>query len=137
MARPTTAISAIKVRFIFFSNDKVLDAVPKKRMGTATQKLKKTGRARIEGLLAGGATNIWMALQGAMQDPDVDTIVLLSDGAPTAGKVRDPAQIRKRSREQNRERMILFHTIAIGHTAPHFRDMARESGGSYVRKDAR
>ncbi len=126
-----------KIRFIFFSNDKVLDAVPKTRLGTATKKLKKTGRARIEGLLAGGATNIWMALQGAMKDPDVDTIVLLSDGAPTAGKVRQPAQIRKRIREQNRERMILFHMIAIGHTAPHFRDLARESGGTYVRKDVR
>ncbi|MFQ5844277.1 MAG: hypothetical protein ACE5JG_04735, partial [Planctomycetota bacterium] len=88
------------------------------------------------GLPAAGATDIWKALQEAMKGEGVDTIVLLSDGAPTAGPdgYRDPRAIRRAIRKQNRSRMIVFHVIAIGHRAPHFAAMARHSGGTYVER---
>jgi HEAT repeat protein len=102
-----------------------------KQLATAKDGARERARQFVDGLRAGGATNLWDALQLGIGDRDVDTLVLLSDGEPTTGAVTDPSRIREWFGEQNRRRMILLHVVALGHSAPYLRTMALESGGVY------
>jgi len=95
---------------------------------------RKAGLEFAEKLQVGGATNMWDALQAAMADPQVDTVVILSDGEPNMGEVKGMGEIRRRFLEQNRERMVLVHAVAIGMDSPELKAMALLSGGSYRRR---
>ncbi|HLF94923.1 MAG TPA: HEAT repeat domain-containing protein [Planctomycetota bacterium] len=78
-----------------------------------------------------GTTNIYDSLEVAFQHKDVDTIYLLSDGDPTAGKLIDPSDILREVRRLNRLRQIVIHTIAIP-TSPFLKALAEQNGGHYV-----
>lgn len=79
-----------------------------------------------------GATNIYDALELAFQDPDVDTIVFLSDGEPTAGQVTDVGLIREAVREWNDTRGIKIDTVAVGGSLQLLQWLAEDNGGRYV-----
>ncbi len=81
---------------------------------------------------AGGATNLFDALMAALDDPEVDTIYLLSDGAPTAGRMVDPALLRAEVRHRNVGGRVRIHAVSIGGASPLLRHLAADSGGSYV-----
>ncbi|MEM8885683.1 MAG: VWA domain-containing protein [Planctomycetota bacterium] len=105
-----------------------------KKLVEASPKKKEKLLEFIDGVEAAGATNIWDALALALKDKDVDTVVLLSDGAPTAGKIRSTAEIAVEFSKQNRERMVLLHVVSIDRASPNLRAMARLTGGSYVER---
>lgn len=83
---------------------------------------------------ASGGTNLFDALMLAFEEERVDTIYLLSDGAPSAGRVTDPDAILERIHLLNRARMIQINTISIGQKSPFMRRLAEENGGSYTEK---
>jgi hypothetical protein len=63
----------------------------------------------------------------------VDTIFLLSDGAPSAGAVVNRDALRREIRRLNRNRMVRIHTIGIGVDRPDLlRQLAADSGGRFV-----
>lgn len=78
-----------------------------------------------------GTTNIYDSLEVAFLHKDVDTIYLLSDGDPTAGKLTDPSDILREIRRLNRLRQIVIHTIAIP-SSPFLKALAEQNGGHYV-----
>ena len=78
-----------------------------------------------------GGTNLYEALNYAFDDPDVDTIYLLSDGEPSAGEITDPQLIRDDIANRNENRGIEIHTIAIGTGLQVLEWLAEDSGGSY------
>ena len=119
-----------RFNLIFFDSD----VRSWKRSLVAAKKRRKAALQVVNGLVARGGTNMWDGLQTAMSDKNVDTIVLLSDGSPTAGKVQSTRKIRDRITKQNRSRMVLIHVIAIGYDAPHLRQMAQASGGKYAKR---
>ncbi len=80
---------------------------------------------------ASGGTNLYDALQYALDDPDVDTIYLLSDGEPSIGDLIDPQLIRDDIAERNKNRGIEIHSIAIGTGLQVLEWLAEDSGGSY------
>ena len=45
--------------------------------------MRKKAKRFVEDLPVGGETNVYDALKLAFKDPDIDTIILLSDGSPT------------------------------------------------------
>ncbi len=122
-----------KVRFniVFFSTPV---RAWEKHLLPATRSNKRKAEAFVRSTRPMGATNIYGALEKAFQDKEVDTIYLLSDGAPTAGKVLDPRAIAKAVRAWNLTRRIVIHTISLGTPSPLLRELARESGGQYVRQ---
>ncbi|MFB3066508.1 MAG: HEAT repeat domain-containing protein, partial [Planctomycetota bacterium] len=81
-----------------------------------------------------GSTNIYDALMHAFKDPDVDTIYLLSDGAPTAGKLRGTGAILADVRWRNRTRKIVIHTIAVGMKSGFLERLASENGGVHAQR---
>lgn len=87
----------------------------------------------IDRLGAGGATNLYDTVKVAFEDPDVDTIFIMSDGEPTAGAVIDPHRIREDVRTWNEHRGIKIHTIAIGGNLEVLEWLAEDAGGDHVR----
>lgn len=83
---------------------------------------------------ASGGTNIHDALLLAFEDERVDTLYLLSDGDPTAGKVTDPERILDRIGQLNRTRKLEINTISIGQASKFLRRLAEENGGVYVER---
>jgi von Willebrand factor type A domain len=86
----------------------------------------------IERLGAGGATNLYDSIQVAFEDPDADTIVILSDGEPTAGSVTEPSRIRDNVRRWNENRGIKIHCVAVGGSLRILEWLAEDNGGDYV-----
>jgi hypothetical protein len=58
--------------------------------------------------------NFFDGLQKALHDPAADTVFLLSDGGPTAGKFAFPVRVKKKITEYNKFLNFEFHTILIG-----------------------
>ena len=89
----------------------------------------------VDRLGAMGGTNLYGALQHAFEDPDVDTIFVLSDGEPSTGDVIDPFEIRAHVKRWNAERDIEINSIAVGGSFQILEWLAEDSGGTHVRYD--
>ncbi len=91
--------------------------------------------AYIKSLRESGGTNIYDSLSAAFEDERVDTIYLLSDGAPSNGEISDPHSLRAEVERWNSVRGIRIHAIAVGQDHPLLKGLASDSGGGYVRVD--
>ncbi len=85
----------------------------------------------VEKMKVAGGTNTYGALMLAMEDPDVDTIYLLTDGQPSAGEITDPDDILDAVQRENRTRQIVIHCISIGLDSTLLQDLAALTGGVY------
>ncbi|MFT7679154.1 MAG: HEAT repeat protein [Planctomycetota bacterium] len=88
--------------------------------------------AWVSRLGAIGGTNLYGAMIAAMKDPHVDTIVLLSDGEPTVGRLQDPGAIRADIARRNKGRGIIIHTVSLGARLRTLEWLAEDSGGRHV-----
>lgn len=79
----------------------------------------------------GGGTAVFDALELAFEDRRIDTIYLLTDGDPSAGRITDPGRIREEVKRWNTTRHVAIHGIAIGKESPLLRNLAADSGGEY------
>jgi hypothetical protein len=99
------------------------------------QPLAGPGRAKaisyVEGLQTGVGTNVFDTLESALKDRRIDTIYLLTDGLPTAGRITDRKAILEEIRTQNRVRGATIHCIAFGEESPLLKDLAADNGGEY------
>ena len=102
------------------------------RLRRAAKANKSEMVAAITRLKAAGGTNIYGALQRAFDDPEVDTIYLLSDGQPSGGEINDIGEIADAVRRWNYQRQVVVHGIAIGTKSTLLKRLAEESGGQYV-----
>jgi hypothetical protein len=78
---------------------------------------------------AGGGTALYDAVLEALEDEEIDTLVILSDGEPTEGKLVDPLEIVEDLRARNRLRGVVFHTVAVGGGSGLLRELSAMSGG--------
>ncbi len=81
-----------------------------------------------------GGTNIFDALELALEDPDVKTVFLLSDGAPGAGKYVKEEDILREVRRLNEVRRTAIHTIAVGMDSSLMRRLAEQNDGIYIQE---
>jgi Mg-chelatase subunit ChlD len=87
-----------------------------------------------------GALGLGDVGKGKARGPDasgdgrLDTIVLLSDGRPTNGRITEPEKIRAEIRRLNERRGIAIHTIAFGKDADtsFLEKLAKENAGTFV-----
>ncbi|MAB81387.1 MAG: hypothetical protein CMJ89_18770 [Planctomycetes bacterium] len=79
-----------------------------------------------------GGTNLYDAIELAMQDELCDTIYVLSDGQPTAGKIVQVDGIRRRILQLNRRANIQFFGVSIGLISDLLRDLALRTQGRYI-----
>lgn len=76
-------------------------------------------------------TNVYDTLEHALKDDRVDTIFLLTDGAPTRGKYTDPATILRQIEAINRIRGATINCIAFGEESKLLKQLADQNGGVY------
>jgi len=88
----------------------------------------------LQGQAPRGATNLYDALDLALLDPSVDTILLLSDGAPSAGRYIEGDEILRAVRRRNQTRRVAIHTVSVGTDSRLLRDLAAQNGGTYARR---
>ncbi|MHC4247735.1 MAG: HEAT repeat domain-containing protein [Planctomycetota bacterium] len=104
----------------------------RRRLTQATDVVLARAKAHIYEQNAAGGTNIFDAVMLALKDPLVDTIFLLSDGAPTSGSVTEPDAIRAAVLKAN-TRGVVIHCIGIGfHDREFMAGLARDNNGKYV-----
>ncbi|GEM_PF-3884444 len=119
-----------------------------KELVEATKENKKRCNVSfVQGLRPDGATNINDTLERAFKmagegigdpkkDLKVDTIFLMTDGTPTAGKMIEPERILENVRKWNKLHRIRIHCVGVGQCNPDFLDkLASENGGRFVRPD--
>lgn len=82
----------------------------------------------------GGGTNVHDALKQAFADKKVDTIYLLSDGQPSSGEITDENDLADEVQLWNMKRRIVINTISIGTDSVLMQRLAKESGGTFVRR---
>jgi HEAT repeat protein len=77
-------------------------------------------------------TDVYGGLHQAFRDPEVDTVLFLTDGDPYLGAVDDRPGLRRVVRQWNATRHVKVHCIAVGQERAWLRKLAEESGGRYV-----
>jgi VWA domain-containing protein/HEAT repeat protein/PBS lyase HEAT-like repeat-containing protein len=111
------------------------EAFPK--LMPATRESKKAAEKFVVSLRTGSGTAIYDALSASLHIPGADTVYLLTDGAPTAGRVIDPEEILRRVTEDNRTMRTEIHTVFVGEdfdtAAPFLTELARRNRGEHRR----
>ena len=102
------------------------------RLERATPEAKERALNAVSRLRPVGGTNIYGALQTAFDDPDIDTIYLLTDGQPSGGLIVDPVEIADQVARWNGSRRLRIHGIAVGIDSVLIKSLADDSGGTYV-----
>ena len=100
--------------------------------------LNKSNRKKLERHLRQqrpmGGTNLYDGLELALMDPEVDTVILLSDGMPGAGKYVATQDILRAVERVNQARRITIHCVSLGRDSALLEGLARAHGGRYVRR---
>ena len=104
------------------------------------QKLVPVAREKTEAFIAAaaprGGGDLLGGVLAALAQDEIDTVFLLSDGAPTLGDVVDTARIRAAIRQRNRTRKCVIESIGFGASRAAERafleGVARDSGGRVV-----
>ncbi|MFN0206151.1 MAG: HEAT repeat domain-containing protein [Planctomycetota bacterium] len=91
-----------------------------------------------------GRKNIWSALLAAIEDSDIDTIYLMSDGEPEDGVYVHYNRVVDHLKRLNILRKVVIHTVHVSDPAwsaataewyrSQLREIAKGTGGKYVEK---
>jgi hypothetical protein len=104
----------------------------KPKLQKATDAVKKEAITFVKNLAGAGMTDIAGALRRASQDPDADTIFLLSDGKPTAG-ITDTNELLKDIRKWNKFKKIKINTVGmVGCDPSMLQQIAQQNGGAFT-----
>jgi Mg-chelatase subunit ChlD len=98
------------------------------RMVKMTARNRALARQAVSELRALGGTNLHGGLGVAFADPDVETIVILSDGEPSEG-VTGTESILRDVRRWNEMRGIVVHSVAVGWKSELLESLSAQSGG--------
>ncbi|MEM8884924.1 MAG: VWA domain-containing protein, partial [Planctomycetota bacterium] len=120
-----------KTNVIFFS-DRIDRWRPK--LSEVKPGMRKSIRRTLASRRPDGGTHLYDGFEAAFEDGEVDTIVLLSDGQPSGGKVRFAEDIERAILEWNELRRLTIHCVAVGYHSPMLQRLAAASGGQYVKR---
>ena len=81
-----------------------------------------------------GSTNLFEALEAALRLKGVETIYLLSDGSPTAGRLTDDDEILEAALDLNRETRAAIHCVSLGGDSRLLRRLSEATMGTYVQR---
>lgn len=124
------------VRFGLIAYNKRVFAFSEKKLLAANDRNKRKAIEFIKSWKPDSTTNTGEAMLSALEVPDVDTIVLLSDGSPTnpeTGKLVPVDPIIDAIFASNRFKKVTIHTLGFdGAKVSFMRALADGSGGTYA-----
>lgn len=115
---------------VTFSND--TDSWTPSGMSLSTDENIDSAVAYTQKMKPGGGTNLFGALRKAFEDPEVDTIFVLSDGEPSIGQITDPWGIRTEVAAWNQDRGVVINAISVGGKFRVLEWLALDSGGVFT-----
>jgi Mg-chelatase subunit ChlD len=101
------------------------------RLAERTPANLRSARRFVEERRADGATALYDGLVTAWRDRDVEAIYLLSDGAPSAGRLVQPEAILADVRARFASKPVTVHCISVGTASPLLEAIAGATGGLY------
>lgn len=104
----------------------------KKGLVDATAKNVEKANEWFEGVRHSGKGNFWAAWQLAASDPEVDTVMALTDGAPTGGDRWNLQLMGPLLEEQNRFRRVVLDAVIVdakGRLLDYWTEMCAKTGG--------
>jgi hypothetical protein len=105
-----------------------------RRLTTLTATLRRQLERDLTALEPAGGTWLFEGLEAAFSDPRVETVFVLSDGEPSGGRWTAPDDICRELAVLNKRSRATLHTIAVGTNSPLLARIAREHGGTFVRR---
>ncbi len=118
-----------KINVILFESD---FKVWREKLTKLTKRNRKALKTFMQKQYPEGGTNLYDALEHALKHKGVDTILLLSDGEPTAGRYQKRTQIIEAVREINELKRITIHCVSVVQDSRLLRVLARYNGGLYT-----
>jgi len=109
-----------------------------KRLVEATSANVEKAVAWFRGLRDTGKGNVGAAFELAFSDPEIDTLLLFSDGAPTGGEHWNLELIAELFAERNRFRHLVLDAVIVDAKKPiaeHWRTICEQSGGRMLPVD--
>lgn len=103
----------------------------KEKLVAANKANVKAADAYLGQFSPGGETNMFDAITKALDDAEVDTVFLLSDGLPNLGPRVATTDILEGIERINRFRKVAIHTIQLGPDQELMRRIAARNGGNY------
>lgn len=97
----------------------------REKLQELTAELREDVQKFVAAANPGGLTNVYDALELAFRDERLDTIYLLSDGAPTHGQHRETPAILAAVAELNRVRKVKINTIGFN-LKPHEEELLKQ-----------
>ncbi len=79
----------------------------------ATPSRKQATIERLRDVHAEGGTNLWGGIERAFKDKRADTVVILTDGQPSAGRIVATSEILQAVRQRNRYTRLQIHTLFV------------------------
>jgi hypothetical protein len=107
----------------------------KPRLVSATPANVRTAATWFEARRENGSGNLWDAVELALEDPEVDTLVVLFDGAPTGGPHHRLELMVPLFLEQNEFRRVAFDFVLVDGTnrlRKAWSELSEGSGGALV-----
>ncbi|MDP6537925.1 MAG: HEAT repeat domain-containing protein [Planctomycetota bacterium] len=92
---------------------------------------RSSARRSLASRRAAGATALFNGLAEGLEDIEVDTIILLSDGMPSAGRFVGSEQILDEVRRRNALRGVVIHAVSLGGRSSLLHRLAEQTGGVY------
>jgi len=108
----------------------------RKELIQATSANKTLATVYLDKLESGGGTNIYESLEDAFNISGVETMFLLSDGEPTAGKITNTSDIVSAVTGWNASKKISINTIGLGEDCDKvfMKELAEKNNGQFIDK---
>tara|TARA_R110002072_G_scaffold10569_3_gene49111 strand:- start:15853 stop:17673 length:1821 start_codon:yes stop_codon:yes gene_type:complete len=117
-----------RFNMIFFASDQ--DSF-KKDLVEMDARVRRDAKRWVARKDAGGGTAIYNAIMLALRDPDVDTIVVLSDGLPSGGTTDDPLEIIEHVRDATELSEVVVHAVSFNAPGRLLEQLTQATGGMY------
>ena len=111
-----------------------------KRMVLAAGRNKKTCEVFVKKQKCLGRTNIYDSIEFALNDPNADTVFLLSDGGPSEGKYMFKSRVLRKVWRLNKYQLVRINTLMFGETEAKksavwfMKELAEDNWGKYYPK---
>ncbi len=97
------------------------------------KKTRKKALAFVKGTKLSGNKDLWACLEAVLDDPDIDTVYMLTSGEPDVGLYVHGNRISENLADINRFQNVVVHAVAYSKEGywRHIRAIAEATGGQF------
>ncbi|TDJ69083.1 MAG: hypothetical protein E2O39_12280 [Planctomycetota bacterium] len=130
--RDTCSRTGPKLTFNVYIYNEDMEAFSKKPV-ELHKKTRKKALAFVKGTKLSGNKDLWACLEAVLDDPDIDTVYMLTSGEPDVGLYVHGNRISENLADINRFQNVVVHAVAYSKEGywRHIRAIAEATGGQF------